>query len=137
MQKMKKICTLMLSYGCNLNCTYCFEKCKSASPEKQMSLETAQKIILKEADVVRNSNNYDSLKLDIFGGEPFLRFELIKELCDWVWRTVTDIKVEVYITTNGTLFTPECKAWIRSNRQRISICMSVDGDSEMQMRNRG
>ncbi len=134
---MKKICTLMLSYGCNLNCTYCFEKCKSASPEKQMSLETVQKIILKEADVVRNSNNYDSLKLDIFGGEPFLRFELIKELCDWVWRIVTDIKVEVYITTNGTLFTPECKAWIRSNRQRISICMSVDGDSEMQMRNRG
>lgn len=134
---MKKICTLMLSYGCNLNCTYCFEKCKSSSPDKQMSLATAQNIILEEAELVRNSPDYKALKLDLFGGEPFLRFVLIRELCDWVWTTITDIKVEIYITTNGTLFAPESIEWIRRNRERISICMSVDGDSEMQLRNRG
>lgn len=134
---MKKICTLMLSYGCNLNCTYCFEKCKSRSPEKQMPLETAKRVILEEVKLVRNSPDYESLKLDLFGGEPFLRFDFIRQLCDWVWLTVTDIKVEVYITTNGTLLSPACREWIRGNRKRLSICMSVDGDSEMQLRNRG
>lgn len=127
----------MLSYGCNLNCTYCFEKCKSLNPEKQMTLATAQKVILDEAELVRNSRDYEALKLDLFGGEPFLRFDMIRQLCDWVWTTITDIRIEVYITTNGTLLSPSCKEWICCNRDRISICMSVDGDSVMQLRNRG
>lgn len=102
-----------------------------------MSLEIAKKVIREEATLVRNSQDYDSLKLDLFGGEPFLRFAFIQKLCDWVWSTITDIKIEIYITTNGTLLTPECQKWIRYNRNRICICMSVDGDSEMQLRNRG
>lgn len=134
---MKKICTLMLSYGCNLNCSYCFEKCKSLSPQKQMTLETAKKVILEEVALVRNSQQYEALKLDLFGGEPFLRFAFIQELCNWAWETVTDIKLEIYITTNGTLLSPSCREWIRSNQERLRICMSVDGDSEMQLRNRG
>ena len=127
----------MLSYGCNLNCTYCFEKRKSLAPEKQMSLETAQAAILKEAALVRDSRCYESLKLDLFGGEPFLRFDFIRELCDWAWSTIKDVRVEVYITTNGTLLSPACMEWISRHRERVRICMSVDGDSEMQLRNRG
>ena len=72
-----------------------------------MSLDTAQKVILKEAELVRNSSTFDGLKLDIFGGEPFLRFNMIQELCNWFWTTITDIPVQTYITTNGTLLTPK------------------------------
>jgi sulfatase maturation enzyme AslB (radical SAM superfamily) len=102
-----------------------------------MSLETAQKAISKEAELVRNSTVFDGLKLDIFGGEPFLRFDMIQDLCAWAWSTITDIPVETYITTNGTLLTPKCREWIIQNKERLNICMSVDGDSDMQLRNRG
>ena len=70
---MKKICTLMLSYSCNLNCVYCFEKCKSSAAKKQMSLAMAKRIVRAEFRRVTEDARFDSLKLDLFGGEPFVR----------------------------------------------------------------
>ena len=134
---MKKICTLMLSYSCNLNCVYCFEKCKSSAAKKQMSLAMAKRIVRAEFRRVTEDARFDSLKLDLFGGEPFVRFDLVKELCEWVWRQKVSFPVEILITTNGTLLTEQCKDWIRENKNRLSICMSVDGDADMQMQNRG
>ena len=43
-----KIVTLFVTYGCNLNCIYCFEHYKD--PSKKMPLELAQSIILKEIE---------------------------------------------------------------------------------------
>lgn len=134
---MKKICTLMLSYSCNLNCVYCFEKCKSNAPNKQMNLALAKKIIKDEFRRVAEDASLDSLKLDLFGGEPFVRFDVLKDLCEWVWRQKVSFPVEILITTNGTLLTAQRQAWLRKNKERLSVCMSIDGDAEMQLRNRG
>lgn len=48
----RRICMLMITHACNLNCTYCYERFKDNS---MMSFETAQKCILKEIDFVKNS----------------------------------------------------------------------------------
>ena len=68
-----KIVTLFITYGCNLNCVYCFEQYKDA--RKKMPLELAKDIILKEFEVIRESNINDAMKIDLFGGEPLLFYQ--------------------------------------------------------------
>lgn len=131
---MQKMCVLMLTHRCNLDCIYCYQEFKSA---KDMSLETAKSAIENEVKQARDSNNEEGLRVDLFGGEPLLRFEMIKELCKWVWETINDVTVDIYITTNGTLIDDEIKEWLRLNKDKIHIIMSVDGNDNIQECNRG
>ena len=39
---MQKMCILMLTYKCNLNCIYCYQKHKTS---QEMTLETAKAIV--------------------------------------------------------------------------------------------
>lgn len=130
-----RICTLYTTYGCNLNCIYCFEKYKDAG--KKMPLELAKKIILKEFEEVRNSPQSEGLKIDIFGGEPLLNFSMIKDLCEWLWQQSIDQPYIFYATTNGTLLDKEKQMWFRQHKDDFVLVMSVDGDSAMQLKNRG
>lgn len=43
-----RVCTLMITHICNLNCIYCFEKFKSNNPHDKMSIDTAKKYSLKK-----------------------------------------------------------------------------------------
>lgn len=70
--------TLIITENCNLNCTYCYEKHKENS---YMTFETAKKIIDKEFEEVSDK---DFIQVEFFGGEPFLNFDLIKEVVEYV-----------------------------------------------------
>lgn len=77
---LKKIVTLVLTQNCNLNCSYCYEHSKT---KKTMSVETAKKIIEKE---INTNDEYPEIIFEFFGGEPFLEFDLIKELYEYIWN---------------------------------------------------
>jgi len=128
------MCFVMLTYKCNLNCIYCYQKYKTS---QRMTLETAKSVVSREVQLARESNNKDGVRFDLFGGEPLLQFNLIKELCAWIWETITDVKVDIYITTNGTLLDDEKKEWFKSHKERINLIMSVDGKDDVQVGNRG
>ena len=72
--KNPRICKLILTYACNLNCTYCFEKFKTKDPSRHMSLDTAKKVIAEEIDAIERTSKFDGLAINLFGGEPLLRF---------------------------------------------------------------
>lgn len=131
---MRKMCFLMLTYRCNLNCIYCYQKYKTS---QNMTLETAKSVVSKEVQLARETNNKDGIRFDLFGGEPLLQFDLIKELCTWIWETVTDVKVDIFITTNGTLLDEEKKEWFKVHKEKINLIMSVDGRNDVQESNRG
>ena len=131
---MQRLCFLMLTYRCNLNCIYCYQKYKTA---QDMTLETAKSVVLREVQLARETNNKDGVRLNLFGGEPLLKFDLIKELCAWIWETVTDVKVDIFITTNGTLLDDEKKEWFKTHKEKINLIMSVDGKDDVQEGNRG
>ncbi|MDR0829479.1 MAG: 4Fe-4S cluster-binding domain-containing protein [Prevotellaceae bacterium] len=128
-----KIVTLFITHSCNLNCTYCFEKHKD---NKTMPLELAQKIILDEILQIKKSSINDAIKIDLFGGEPLLNFSFIKDFTEWAAQNV-DIPYIIYATTNGTLLDDCKKEWFRKHKDEIVLVMSVDGDSAMQLKNRG
>ncbi|MCK5083785.1 MAG: 4Fe-4S cluster-binding domain-containing protein, partial [Candidatus Omnitrophica bacterium] len=64
--------TLLLSNRCNLKCSYCFV---STENEEQLSEEQIS-IFIRWFLQQKNTANYR--ELDIFGGEPFFEFELLK-----------------------------------------------------------
>ena len=130
-----KIVTLFVTYGCNLNCVYCFEQFKDA--KKKMPLELAKTIICKEIDEIKKNGVNDAIKIDLFGGEPLMNFPFIKDFCEWFWQQNFNIGHIIYATTNGTLLDDEKKEWFRKHKDNFVLVMSVDGDSAMQMENRG
>lgn len=122
--------TLTLTECCNLNCVYCYEDYKS---DKRMSFETAVSILEKE---LRNSQEYDYVEVAFHGGEPLLEFDLLRDICEWVWDRTYDCNYYFFATTNGTLLSEEMKEWFSRNRDRIMLGLSLDGTKEVQNHNR-
>ena len=130
----RRTCMLMVTHACNLNCTYCYELHKRNA---YMDVNLAKEIILKEAQFVKESDEFDELEIDFMGGEPFMNFRLIKEIVEWLEEGAIDVPFICFATTNGTLLTDEIKDWLRQNKNAINIGASYDGNTEMQFTNRG
>ncbi|MBE6230054.1 MAG: 4Fe-4S cluster-binding domain-containing protein [Bacteroidales bacterium] len=135
MKKRKgKIVALILTHSCNLNCVYCFEKHKSS---KSMSLDTAVDIVNKEIQKVSEDADTDYVKFDLFGGEPLLKFDLIKDLVEYTTEHFSGTEYYFSVTTNGTLLTDEKKLWFKEHKDVIELIMSVDGSTVTHLKNRG
>ncbi len=130
-----RVVSLMLTWQCNLNCVYCFEKFKA--PNKVMSFDLAKNIIKEEVHQHKNRGQKERLKIEFFGGEPLLNFDLIKRVTEWMVEEQFDIDYELSVTTNGTLLDKDKMEWFRAHKEHITVVMSVDGDEEMQCSNRG
>ena len=77
-----------------------------------------------------------SLTFEFAGGEPFVRFDLMRELVDDIRaRACSDGRsVHLCVQTNGTLLTPERVGWLAENQ--VSVGLSLDGDEKHQNRSR-
>ena len=121
----RKTVTLTLTQACNLDCIYCYENHKST---QMMSLETAKRIVDDELLV---EDGYEEVEFDLFGGEPFLNFELIKEITDYIIHYDTNKKIVIFIVTNGTLVHGDVQTWLLQNKQYVVCGLSLDGTKEM------
>ena len=130
----RRTCMLMVTHACNLNCSYCYEPYKKNA---YMSIDLAKEIILREANFVKDSDQFDELEIDFMGGEPLMNFPLIKGIVEWLETGVIDVPWICFATTNGTLLTDEIKAWLREHKDAINLGASYDGNSQMQSTNRG
>jgi uncharacterized protein len=128
----RKTIMLMITYQCNLDCIYCYEKGKRAN--RSMSAATAKEII--ENAFVENETVCEEIEFDFMGGEPLLEFEKIKEIAEWMWRRNWSKPYILYATTNGTLLNEEMKEWFTPHKERIVLGLSYDGNAQMQNQNR-
>ncbi|WP_448779832.1 radical SAM protein [Bacteroides congonensis] len=126
--------SLMLTHQCNLNCTYCYEQFKSV---EVMSSEQAKTYIKEAFTKTSLLPKYKALELSFMGGEPLLRFDVIKEVAEWTWRQQWPLPYIFFASTNGTLLTSVMKDWFQSHADRIVLGISLDGDFSMQEMNRG
>ena len=130
---MKKTKTIMLlvTYKCNLRCSYCYE------PKIDgfcMTIDRAKKIVNDQLNCI--GDNYDSVEIHFMGGEPLMEYPLIKEVAEWVWNKHFPYKITMFAPTNGTLLSDEMKSWFRANRDKFRLGLSFDGDETMQNTNR-
>ena len=123
-------CGMILTKKCQLRCTYCYEKGKNAA---SMDFEMAKSIVQKELE---NDSSVKSVHIDLFGGEPFLAFDVMKQLVEYLKSD--SFGKDFYITTitNGIAIHGEIQEWLLANRGVIECPLSLDGTREMQERNR-
>lgn len=121
---------LIVTNKCNLRCSYCYENHEGKGP---ISKEIAQEHI---SEVLNNDKKYRSITISLFGGEPFLHFERIREICEWTWGKKWRVPYVFSFSTNGTLLDLEIKSWLAQNKDRILLVLSADGTPESQNINR-
>lgn len=121
--------SIVVTNQCNLRCSYCYEQSKTA---KRIRIDKAKSIVAQYL----NSPEYDEVEIDFFGGEPFLEFQTIKEVCEWVWSQDWKNKYIFFATSNGTLIHGEISEWLREHKDRFWVSLSLDGTKESHDKNR-
>jgi radical SAM protein with 4Fe4S-binding SPASM domain len=126
----RRTIVLVVTHRCNLACSYCYQDHKS---RQRMTLDHAKGVF---AGMFEASPGFDELEFDFIGGEPFLEFELIRDLCEWAWGNSWSKPYVFFATTNGTVFTGAMKDWLTRHRERFYVSLSFDGLPQAQCMNR-
>jgi uncharacterized protein len=122
--------TLNLTHRCNLRCRYCYA---GRSLRKDMTESTAKRAIDFAFSHCRTGQN---LEVAFFGGEPLLRFPLIRSITEYIQRKAEDHgrATRVSLTTNGTLLTQSVIDFL--DREEMDVCVSIDGPKHIHNKNR-
>lgn len=128
-EEYKKVCLgktrlnviILPTYKCNFRCTYCYE----SFPDVSMTKQTADQVY---KFVEKLLNDYSSLEISWFGGEPMLEMDTIVYLSE-KFKKLCKIQKKSYIaniTTNGYLLTLEnFKILLKCNIRTFQI--TIDG----------
>jgi uncharacterized protein len=124
----------MLTEDCNLNCVYCYEKHR-----RRNSALSAEFVKEKICEEMLAADPCKLRAISFFGGEPLLKFDVIREVVEWFYGVswpspITDFIFQV--TTNGTLLNDDMKQWFSANRTRVILGLSMDGTKVAQDSNR-
>lgn len=96
--------TVLLTWGCNLNCVYCFQG--EHSNVTHMTYDDADKFI-KFMINQSNERKSSAISINLFGGEPLINFDvgeyILKKLSDYC--NENNLKFYSSIITNGILLT--------------------------------
>lgn len=115
--------TLVLTNQCNLACSYCYTTDWKRKEKREMSLDVA----CAGVDLLLNEARGAQCSLIFSGGEPLLRFDLIKEIIRHAEEQalLKSKKMFYSFITNGTLLTSQVVDFIQQFPFEIAI--SIDG----------
>ena len=114
---------LIVTEDCNLRCDYCWVP----KNPRCMTLETAKRAI---DFLLEDSPGTESVEVTLFGGEPLLEFDLVKQVITYGAdkARVQGRRIAWALTTNGTLITQEMLEFGRQHR--LNYLLSIDGGRE-------
>lgn len=111
---MKTLSTVM-SEKCNLNCSYC-------GVDKLSTKRIDGDLLLAKFNKIRDENPDEVIRIDFFGGEPLINFDLMQYIIE---RTKDDPQIQYFMPTNGLLLDEEKLEYLQQHDVQISI--SFDG----------
>ena len=114
-----KIC-ISTNSTCNLNCIYCYERNKK---NREFDVYEAFCVVDEQLKIKTELGT----KIKLHGGEPFLVFDKIRQLCEQLWANEYPEYYHFHLTTNGTLVHGEIQDWLYKNKERITVKLSLDG----------
>jgi len=118
---------IQLGLGCNYSCDYCSQKFVERAPE------TSKKDIdafLDKLDALEFSEK-DGLKIEFWGGEPFVYWKTLKPLAEAIldrfsgWKR----KPQFSVITNGSILNEEMIDWLMKLNFTVSISHDGPGQS--------
>ena len=122
---------IVVTNACNLHCSYCYETNKNAPSVDICKVEEA----LTE-EFTRRSEGFTRFLVNFHGGEPFLAFEKMKTIVEWMLGTFADKDIIFTCTTNGTMLTGDMKEWLVGHKDVFIPILSLDGDRQSHNLNR-
>lgn len=132
--------TFVVTEGCNLNCTYCYETHKT---DRVMTKEIAKDAVDFIFDQERVNGYYDidyteAVILEFIGGEPLLSIDVIDFTVEYFKAKALELNhpwaqnYMIAISTNGTLyFDKKVQNFINRNLDRLSLGITIDGDKKL------
>lgn len=128
-----KVITFELTQKCNLKCTYCVyrEMYDSSAPNESvdLSFDIAKAVIdffYKQFNSNAAASINRSVSIGFYGGEPLLRFDLLKQiLCYSKDLNTQNFSFHYNITTNGLLLDKYMDFLVENN---VTLLVSLDGD---------
>lgn len=124
----KAVC-LNIIHGCNLRCKYCFaDEGEYHGHKGVMDIETAKKAI---DYVVKRSGPRRNIEIDLFGGEPTLIMDTIKEIIAYARENEKkwNKNIRFTMTTNATLLNDKMMDYM--DKEMGNIILSLDGRQEV------
>lgn len=130
----------IVTESCNLNCSYCYELCKT---NKFMSKEVAKKgvdfILNNGLDGYFDKNDHiGGFIIEFFGGEPTLNIDVMEYVADYFTQQCYLKHPEwlansmFAVSSNGTLyFEPKVKNFVETNSHRLSFGITIDGNKTL------
>ena len=121
---------LLLTEKCNLACPYCL----AGASQKMPAMD--ETIAMRTVDLAFRMREAQTLAFEFAGGEPFLKYGLMKSLVSYIRRHPENRGRRIFISvqTNATLLDDERARWLKDNDIRIGI--SLDGGAQAQNRSR-
>lgn len=132
--------TFVVTEGCNLNCTYCYETHKT---NRVMTKEVAKEAVDMILDPERVNGYYDpeftnAVILEFIGGEPFLNMDVIDFTVEYFKKRTFELdhpwnqNYMLSFSSNGTLyFDKKVQDFIQRNLGRVSLGITIDGSKEL------
>lgn len=120
---------LIVTHTCNLNCIYCYETKRDAI---SVNVDRFKEVISKYL----NSNDYDYIVIEFFGGEPWIKKDVIIEICEWTWQQQWKNDYRFFTSTNGTLIHGDIQQWLHDHNQQFCCGLSLDGMPNTHNKNR-
>lgn len=121
-----------VTQDCDLKCKYCiygdaYHNQRRPAP-RDMELQTAKKGIDKVYQIIKNREKRE-FSVGFFGGEPLLRFDLIKRSIAYAKKVFSEWNLNLFITTNMTILNPEIIKFLFD--QKINLNVSLDGPKDI------
>lgn len=119
--------TLALTEQCNLRCQYCAYMSKYLKQKNKLT-DMNEHIAFKAIDILMaHSTNSKDIFIDFYGGEPLLKFNLIKKCINYCKEKYSFHLPNFQITTNGLLLNDEIINFLIKNNFYVNL--SLDGPS--------
>lgn len=118
---------LGLTEQCNLRCTYCCYSGSYANKRVHNSAAMTAEAIDEIFTFIDSFTSRRPVKIFLYGGEPLLRYDLVKYAIEKGQESLGD-NVSFTISTNGTTLSEERIDWLVSND--IKLALSIDGTEQ-------
>ncbi len=117
---------------CNLTCDYCHAL---RAPEEKEGVDMTEDVLGKTIDFIFESPAKE-IVIEFTGGEPLLRFDLVKRGMERAERLAEEkgVKVIFTVVTNGTLLDTDIIDYLKLHGS--DICISLDGPKDLHDSNR-
>jgi uncharacterized protein len=108
---------LMLTDRCNKDCEFCYQGRRGVD-------DSNSEIVHKAMEFIMKNSFSENVIVTLWGGEPLLRFDLMKELIS------TYPHIRFGFATNGALLTPEIVDFLGKNKDTVDIGLSIETGAE-------